>query len=88
MTHSLKEAVAKHGYAFIGEYYPRMGTVEVANGIGLSLTPWDGGLVQELVPRPSATPNTYSGIYGLDRFPFHTDLAHWRVPPRYPMLAT
>jgi L-asparagine oxygenase len=39
-----------------------------------------------LVPRASATPNTYSGIYGLDRFPFHTDLAHWRRPPRYLLL--
>jgi len=39
-----------------------------------------------LVPRASATPNTYSGIYGLQRFPFHTDLAHWRVPPRYLLL--
>jgi hypothetical protein len=39
-----------------------------------------------LIPRAGATPNTYSGIYGLDRFPFHTDLAHWRRPPRYLLL--
>jgi L-asparagine oxygenase len=28
----------------------------------------------------------YSGIYGLGCFPFHTDLAHWRVPPHYLLL--
>jgi L-asparagine oxygenase len=39
-----------------------------------------------LIPRASETPNTYSGIYGLERFPFHTDLAHWRLPPRYLLL--
>lgn len=86
MTSSLKEVVTQHGYAFIREYYPGTGTVEIANEIGQSLTPWEGGLVQELVPRAAATPNTYSGIYGLDRFPFHTDLAHWRLPPRYFLL--
>lgn len=27
--------------------------------------------------------NTYSGNFGLEVFPFHTDLAHWYIPPRY-----
>jgi L-asparagine oxygenase len=86
MTHSLKSVVAKHGYAFIGEYRLRASTVDVANEIGHTITPWEGGLIQELVPRATAPPNTYSGIYGIDRFPFHTDLAHWRLPPRYLLL--
>jgi hypothetical protein len=50
------------------------------------MVPWVGGLVQELVPKSSSTPNTYSGIYGLNLFPFHTDLATWRQPPRYLLL--
>lgn len=84
--HSLKEVVAKHGYAFVHEYGQGWDTVAVANALGQPLTPWEGGLVQDLVPRATATPNTYSGLYGLDRFPFHTDLAHWRLPPRYLLL--
>ena len=30
--------------------------------------------------------NTYSGNYGLNALPLHTDLAHWHRPPRYVML--
>lgn len=48
--------------------------------------PWEGGLVQQIIPRETSTPNTYSGIYGLGRFPFHSDLAHWPEPPRYLLL--
>jgi len=42
-------------------------------------------LVQTLTPRlkENEHENTYSGNYGLNEFPFHTDLAHWHVPPRY-----
>lgn len=86
MTHALKEDIARQGYAFAHEFSPGTDTIAVADTIGRPLTPWEGGLVQELVPHDTATPNTYSGIYGLDRFPFHTDLAHWRLPPRYLLL--
>jgi L-asparagine oxygenase len=34
----------------------------------------------------NSTPNTYSGIFGGGQFPLHTDLAHWRFPPRFLML--
>ncbi|SFD28953.1 TauD/TfdA family dioxygenase [Collimonas sp. OK412] len=84
--HSIKENVIRYGYAFVDRYCPGTDTFVVASALGQLLTPWDGGVVQDLVPRTSATPNTYSGIYGLDRFPFHTDLAHWRLPPRYVLL--
>lgn len=86
MASSIREEIASRGYAFIQAHGLAMNTIAVAAALGQPLTPWKGGLVQELVPRANATPNTYSGIYGLDRFPFHTDLAHWRVPPRYLML--
>lgn len=36
--------------------------------------------------RSQASPASYSGIYGLGRFPLHTDMAHWTRPPRYLML--
>lgn len=42
-------------------------------------------LVQTLTPRlkDNERENTYSGNFGVDEFPFHTDMAHWYVPPRY-----
>ena len=44
--------------------------------------------VQDLHPRPanSTSRHYYSGVYGLDRFPLHTDFAHWAIPPRYVLL--
>ena len=41
--------------------------------------------VQVLTPHHTAhaTPNTYSGNFGTQAFPLHTDLAHWFLPPRY-----
>lgn len=86
MSQSLKQEVARHGFAFSREYFPEIDTTAIASELGRPLTPWQGGLMQELVPRDIATPNTYSGMYGLERFPFHTDLAHWRRPPRYLLL--
>jgi L-asparagine oxygenase len=74
------------GYAFVGDYCRNLDTIMVAETLGKPLTPWADRVVQELTPRASATPNTYSGIYGLQRIPFHTDLAHWRVPARYLLL--
>jgi L-asparagine oxygenase len=86
MTQSIKDDVMRHGYAFVQDYYPGTDTTAVAQDVGQPLIPWADRLVQELVPQASAPPNTYSGIYGLGRFPFHTDLAHWRLPPRYLLL--
>lgn len=83
---SIKAGIAARGYVFLQDHDIGLGTVIVAAALGQPMTPWEGELVQELVPRERATPNTYSGIYGLDRFPFHTDLAHWRLPPRYLLL--
>jgi L-asparagine oxygenase len=81
----IKKQIAAKGYAVIKVDEDRE-SITVAAEIGQTITPWEGGLVQELIPRAAGTPNTYSGIYGLDRFPFHTDLAHWHRPPRYLML--
>lgn len=86
MTQGMKQDIARQGYSFVQEFSPGTDIIAIATAIGQPLTPWDDGLIQELVPREAALPNTYSGIYGLDRFPFHTDLAHWRIPPRYLLL--
>jgi L-asparagine oxygenase len=86
MASSLADQIECCGYGFLPAYLADTDTVAVATALGTPLVPWEGGLVQQLTPRATATPNTYSGIYGLDRFPFHTDLAHWRNPPRYLLL--
>jgi L-asparagine oxygenase len=41
--------------------------------------------VQVLAPRRTdeSPPNIYSGNFGCEEFPLHTDLAHWSVPPKY-----
>lgn len=82
----LRSKIAENGYSFIPRHRLGIGTVEVASDFGDPLTPWEGGLVQTLVPREDAAPNTYSGNFGLGSFSFHTDLAHWRRPPRYLLL--
>lgn len=83
---TFKDQLAVHGYAFLREYRPEMEAFTLASVVGEPLTPWEGRLVQQLIPRVNGAPNTYSGIYGLKSFPFHTDLAHWRRPPRYLLL--
>jgi len=82
----LRNKIAKQGYILIPEHRPSADVVDVANDFGTPLTPWEGGLVQTIIPRKDAAPNTYSGNFGLGRFPFHTDLAHWHRPPRHLLL--
>ena len=62
--------------------------LEVAKGLGGVYKVPTMPLVQALTPRlkEKEQQNTYSGNYGLSEFPFHTDLAHWYVPPRYLLL--
>lgn len=83
---SIKATVERHGFAFVKGDSEQIEMASIINFFGSPLTPWDGGLIQELIPRSSSTPNTYSGIFGMDRFPFHSDLAHWVEPPRYLLL--
>ena len=47
-----------------------------------------GPLVDRLrpVPREGARPRSMSAHHGLARFPFHTDSANFRIPPRYCLL--
>lgn len=86
MLSELKSDIARNGYALVRSYRPGADVVDVASALGDVLTPWEGGVVQTLTPRSEAAPNTYSGNFGHGDFPFHTDLAHWRRPPRYLLL--
>jgi L-asparagine oxygenase len=86
MQKGIKSELGAHGYVYLRNHRPDLNTIALAQSLGQPLAPWEGGIVQMLVPRAEATPNTYSGIYGNNGFPFHTDLAHWRAPPRYLLL--
>lgn len=87
-TATVRQAVEERGYALLKTYHANSSGEDVASELGKVLTLGEGSPVHQLTPTPrdNATPNSYSGIYGLDVFPFHTDMAHWRHPPRFIML--
>ncbi|WP_031239812.1 TauD/TfdA family dioxygenase [Asaia sp. SF2.1] len=82
----LRILVGVAGYAVLPRMAAGQSTDQFAAGLGETMLSRSGKLVQELTPKATSTPNTYSGLFGLGRFPFHTDLAHWPVPPRYLLL--
>jgi L-asparagine oxygenase len=83
-----KSTLLSEGFLFLPRHRVGMSGHDVATEFGELLALGGEHAVHELTPTDAAdaTPNTYSGIYGLDVFPFHTDLAHRRDPPRYLML--
>lgn len=82
----LRMLVDVDGYAVLPGIAAGWSTDRVAVELGEVMLSWGGKLVQDLTPKATSTPNTYSGLFGLDSFPFHTDLAHWPIPPRYLLL--
>jgi len=88
------KSLERDGFTSQKRLAPDLGTIEVARALGrvvdveallpLSKIP----TVQSLKPRTQDEVglNRYSGHYGLDAFPLHTDLAHWIVPPHYVLL--
>lgn len=70
------------------ESNPQQPMLELARSLGELFEAENIANVQTLVPKMKIDEqdNTYSGNFGLDVFPFHTDLAHWYVPPRYILL--
>lgn len=63
-------------------------TIEIAQKIGKVIESEYFHTVQILTPKrmEQEYKNSYSGNYGLNEFPFHTDMAHWHIPPRYLLL--
>lgn len=82
----LRDHVLAKGYAVVRRCAPGISTEQLAASVGKPTEAWPGAVLQHLVPQATSTPNTYSGIFGLRSFPFHTDLAHWPVPPRFLLL--
>jgi alpha-ketoglutarate-dependent taurine dioxygenase len=82
----LAASLVRHGYVFLKSWYPGIPSDRVAQSCGRQLRFGRAESVHQVIPRASAGINHYSGIFGLGAFPFHTDMAHWREPPRYMML--
>lgn len=85
---NLRNEVLERGYALIPAWRPERSAGDMAASLGEPLSLGTGDPAHTLTPaaKEVSTPNTYSGLYGLQGFPFHTDMAHWRAPPRYLML--
>lgn len=85
---SIRGELDRVGYIHLPSYHPDTSTGEILNSLGVPLAFTTASPTHELKPKSTetATPNTYSGIYGYGQFPLHTDLAHWRYPPRFLML--
>src|SRR5579871_6269045 len=88
MTIRIKQEIISSGYVYLPSFLPQKSAEEVAQLLGTVFRTSELAPVQQLTPKlmSEAGPNTYSGIYGIGEFPLHTDLAHWREPPRYLIL--
>ncbi len=87
------KALHKHGYSFIRSHRPELSCLEASRLIGKPVSisrtrSSHNSMVQILTPTRcmEAKTGTYSEVFGLGAFPFHTDLAHWAIPPRYVLL--
>lgn len=84
-----RSEIISKGYVFLSAHLVADGsTEEIVQIIGEPARLGAGAPVHQLMPLSAnvSTPNTYSGMYGHGQFPFHTDLAHWRHPPRFLLL--
>ncbi len=88
MLEDVAETVNARGFALIKNHFPEESSLVALSRLGVLLKIQDYAEVQELRPRlkKQASPNTYSGNYGYGKFPLHTDLSHWCIPPRYLVL--
>jgi alpha-ketoglutarate-dependent taurine dioxygenase len=88
MSHGWVDSLRQRGFALLPGLRPADPTEIVAASLGSIASVEGTGVVQTLRPRDRelSPPNIYSGAYGTDAFPLHTDLAHWSQPPRYLLL--
>lgn len=81
----LKSEVDQNGFAILKQFLPHERNLDALGQLGTITVLPDITPVQSLVPEVGSpeNPNSYSGNFGIDEFPYHTDLAHWYRPPRY-----
>lgn len=83
-----QRSLDKYGYGRFSCDSQFQSTLEVAHSIGEVVVPRGVPAVQTLTPSRAEDKeaSSYSGNYGMDQFPLHTDMAHWYVPPPYLLL--
>ncbi|HDR2455088.1 hypothetical protein ACLEVB_18420 [Enterobacter ludwigii] len=94
LTTQQKHVLEKDGRVFIPEFLPNIDIVSCGKTVGKIVSPITikKGLTAEtfetLIPKHeiNSNNNTYSSIFGLGEFPYHTDLAHSPLPPKYLLL--
>ncbi len=88
MQSQLATEVNTKGFAFLPSHEPDQSSEDVMTRFGAIEKLAGLNEIQELTPRNVADspPNIYSGSFGYGEFPFHTDLAHWFLPPHYLVL--
>lgn len=80
--------LAEFGYSKFIIKESNITTIQIAKNIGTPYYHEKIQTVEKITPsiKSKLRTNTYSGNFGLDAFPFHTDLAHWQTPPHYVLL--
>ncbi len=84
------ESLACNGWAVFSGLSPTLDLVQIARAVGEPVRSLGESDLEVLKPKATkdARPNTTSGMYGLNAFPPHTDMAHWPVPPRFLAMRT
>lgn len=90
----VKDQLSEQGFLFIPKWKTEKTIYELAKGFGEVLKISDylnHSMIQDVqIIRPKEKGNSsekqYSGKFGLNTFPLHTDLAHWTHPPKFMML--
>lgn len=85
---SICTAFVSHGFIRFECASETESTIQIAERIGEVLTIPGVPQIQSLVPRAigDCEESNYSGNFGMQEFPLHTDMANWSVPPRYFLL--
>lgn len=90
----VKKELSRKGFVFIPQWNVKQTINDLASNLG-SIVKISDYLNHSMIPdaqlispkdKNSSLKSQYSGEFGLDAFPLHTDLAHWSQPPNYLML--
>lgn len=87
MLSHIKSEIRQKGYHKFS-INPNVSILQIATELGQVIELENNLTIQQLKPRLKEieSKRTYSGNYGLDEFPLHSDMAHWYKPPQYLLL--
>jgi hypothetical protein len=80
--------ISMHGWSTI-RTDEREDLLDIAKKFGSPISSRAGGNLVDLlrpIPPAAAKRRSMSAVYGMGAFPFHTDSAHFRIPPRLTLL--